>query len=320
MNGWMPMLAQAAGDTAGSGNTADAANPAAGDGGAGGSGDMGSTFEQLMQPEYLMELVQQYALPVVWVLLIFAVGYLVAGWAGRATAGAVTRAKIDRTLATFFGKLVRALVLVFVVIMCLGKFGINTASLAAVVAAAGFAVGLAFQGTLGNFSSGVMLLIFRPFKVGDAVNISGVTGKVAEIALFSTIIDTFDNRRFIVPNGSIYGTVIENITYHPTRRVDVNVGTDYPANIDDARKVLQEAANSIEGVLADPAPAVALLELGDSSINWAVRVWANTSDYWAVKDRLTRQIKVSLDEAGIGIPFPQMDVHVEHVNQPGESS
>jgi small conductance mechanosensitive channel len=182
---------------------------------------------------------------------------------------------------------------------------------AAVIGASALAVGLAFQGSLSNFAAGVMLLVFRPFKVGDVVNVAGQTGKIDEIGLFTTTMDTADNRRLILPNGSVFGAVIENISYHDTRRLDVAVGSEYPADLDRTREVLLRAARSLPTVLADPEPAAVLLELGDSSINWSVRVWVNAADYWPTRDALTRAVKLALDEAGIGIPFPQMDVHLD---------
>ena len=242
-------------------------------------------------------------------LLILAVVFL-SGWAKRFVTGTCRRAKVDETLSRFFGTLARYALLILGGLAALSTFGVNTTSFAAVVAAAGFALGMALSGTLGNFASGVMLLVFRPFRVDDVVSAGGVTGKVFEVGMFSTVFDTPDNRRIIVPNGSIYGDTIENVTHHPTRRVDVAVGTEYTADLDKTREVLTAAANSVEGKLPDRDVVVYLNELGDSSINWAVRVWAHTTDYWAVRERLTRDIKVALDNAGIGIPFPQRDIHI----------
>lgn len=251
------------------------------------------------------------------IVLIIAT-FVVAGWAGRAARKAVDRSKLDPTLSQFFASLARYAVLVLGGLAVLSVFGISVASFAAILAAAGFAVGLALQGTLSHFAAGVMLLLFRPFKVGDVVSVGGVTGKVDAIGLFTTTLDTVDNRRLIVPNGEISGSTIENITHHPTRRVDVNVGTDYGADLRATRAVLEGVAGSVEGGLADPAPQVYLLELGGSSIDWAVRVWAKTEDYWAVRERLTGDIKVALDAQSIGIPFPQMDVHLDHLVPSGD--
>ncbi len=154
-----------------------------------------------------------------------------------------------------------------------------------------------------------MLLAFRPFKVGDVVNVAGQTGVIDSIALFTTVMDTFDNRRIILPNSEIFGATIENTSFHSTRRADVNVGTAYEADIDQTWDVLRQVADNLEGRLPDKDTAVILLELGDSSINWQVRVWVPASDFFPLKQRLTRDVKVALDKAGISIPYPQMDVH-----------
>jgi small conductance mechanosensitive channel len=250
-------------------------------------------------------------MPIVKAIVLVIAVLIISGWVRRLVLGVTRKAKVDETLARFFGNMAKYIVMVLGGLAILSTFGVDTTSFAAVIAAAGFAIGLALSGLLGNFSSGIMLLIFRPFKVGDVVNAGGVTGKVEAIELFTTVFDTPDNRRIVVPNSSIFGGNIETITFHPTRRVDVAVGTEYPADIDEARRVLERVAAEVEGGLNDPAPVVYLSELGGSSIDWAVRVWANTADYWAVKERLTRNIKYALDEAGIGIPFPQMDIHID---------
>ena len=156
-----------------------------------------------------------------------------------------------------------------------------------------------------------MLLAFRPFKVGDAVTVAGQTGIVDAIELFTTKLDTFDNRRFVIPNAEVFGAVIENISFHDTRRVDVSVGTDYSADLDQTRTILESTAKAIEKRLPDQDIAVVLQELGDSAIGWQVRVWVKSEDYWDVFQQLTRDIKVNLDAAGVGIPFPQMDVHLD---------
>jgi small conductance mechanosensitive channel len=188
----------------------------------------------------------------------------------------MAKAQIDETLTRFVGHLVRWLVILLAVLACLGVFGVQTTSFAAVIGAAGLAVGLAFQGTLSNFAAGVMLLVFRPFSVGDVVNAAGVLGKVQAIELFTVAIDTFDNRRIIIPNSSVFGSTIENVSYHPIRRADVDVGTDYTADIDQTRELLLAAAKSVEGGLEDPAPDVFLAGLGASSVDWSVTGFATT--------------------------------------------
>ncbi|MHA7812484.1 MAG: mechanosensitive ion channel family protein [Phycisphaerales bacterium] len=249
--------------------------------------------------------------PVLLAIVLIIAVFMVAGWARSITKKACGKAKVEETLARFLSNVARYLILIAGGIMILGTLGVETTSLAAVLAAAGFAIGMAMSGMLGNIASGVMLLLFRPFKVGDVVSAGGTTGKVFEIGLFTTIFDTPDNRRIIVPNNEIFGGTIENVSHHATRRVAVSVGTDYGADIDKAREVMLAAAKSTENVLGDPEPAVVLTGLGGSSIDWSVRVWVNAADYWGVMDALTRNVKVALDDAEIGIPFPQMDVHID---------
>jgi len=244
------------------------------------------------------------------IVLIIAVIFT-AGWIKRLTLKACRKADVEETLARFLSNMVRYLVLFAGGIAILGTLGIETTSFAAVLAAAGFAIGMALSGMLGNVAAGVMLLFFRPFKVGDVVSAGGVTGKVTEIGLFTTAFDTPDNRRIIVPNGSVFGGTIENVSFHDTRRVAISVGTDYGADIDKTREILLAAAKATPDILQDPEPAIVLTGLGGSSIDWSVRVWVNAGDFWPVTDQLTRDVKVALDNAGIGIPFPQMDVHID---------
>lgn len=251
-----------------------------------------------------------FGLRLLGVFVLVIVGLTLAAWAQRLTRRALERARIEVTLTKFFSRLVRWAVLLLIALAVLGIFGIPTASFAVVLGAAGLAIGLAFQGTLSNFAAGIMLLIFRPFKVGDVVNVAGVVGKVDEIQVFSTSIDTFDNRRFIIPNSSVFGATIENITYHHKRRAEVKVGTAYGADIETTRRALEDAARGVNGRLPDEDVFVWLDSLGDSSVNWLVGVWAPTADWGVVKQALTRDIKNALDAAGVGIPFPQRDVHL----------
>jgi len=202
--------------------------------------------------EETLAIIKQYGIPAVKVLLIIVAALLIGSWANRVVRGACEKAKIDDTLARFFGKAARWGILLLAAMFCISVFEIETAGFAVVLGAAGLAIGLAFQGTLSNLASGIMLLIFRPFKVGDFVNVAGQSGKVDEIELFSTTFDTPDNRRIITPNSAIFGAQIENITYHDTRRVDVNVGVEYSADIDKTRQVLEAAAAGVEGCADDP--------------------------------------------------------------------
>lgn len=249
--------------------------------------------------------------PIVKVLLLIIAVLIVSGWVRRLVMGACKKANVEQTLSKFLGNVTKWLVMLLGAITILQTFGVEATSFAAVLASVGFAIGLALSGLLGGVAAGVMLLIFRPFKVGDFVKTAGEAGTVDEIGLFTVTLNTPDNRRIIVPNSSIFGGNIENVTHHATRRVDVAVGTDYSADLDATRAVLEKAAASVEGVMTDPAPVIYLSELGGSSIDWAVRSWAKTEDYWAVREGVTRAVKMHLDEAGIGIPFPQMDVHMD---------
>ena len=199
----------------------------------------------------------------------------------------------------------------------LSKMGAPLGGLAAMLAAAGFAVGLAFQGTLSNFASGVLMLVFRPFKVGDVVNAGGVMGRVNEIDLFTTTLDTPDNRRIIVPNSSIAGGTIENVSYHIHRRVEVVVGVDYSADLQTTRDALERAtaqlaADTVQG--EDRGSQVMLSNLGDSAVEWKVRMWVNSADFFPMTEALTGAVKQQLDAAKIGIPFPQLDVHLNRVD------
>ncbi len=263
-----------------------------------------------LSPE-IQERVVGYAVNVASVIVLLIVVWVLSRWARGLTLRALTRAKFDETLTKFFGNLARWAILLMGVLSAMSIFGIQQTSFAAVLGGAGLAIGMAFSGTLGNFAAGIMLLVFRPFDVGDVVQAAGVVGKVDEIQLFTTTLDTPDNRRLIIPNSLISGATIENVTHHETRRVDVAVGTDYAADVDRTRQVLEQAAKGVPGRLADQDVQVVLCELGASSIDWQIRLWAKTSDYFAVKDACIREVKLALDRADIGIPFPQMDVHFD---------
>ena len=257
----------------------------------------------------IIDAIARFGLDLIGAIVLLIVTWIISRWARKATSKSLAKSNLDETLTKFFGNLVGWGILILGVIAILGIFGISTASFAAVLAAAGLAIGLAFQGTLSNFAAGVMLLVFRPFKVGDVIRAAGETGGVVELDLLVTKLDTLDNRRIIVPNSKIFGDTIENITFHPIRRVDVPVGVDYGADLDEVRAVLVKAAASVEGGLSDPPPQIFLGSLDDSAVTWDVRVWCNTGDYFDVLEATTRATKQALDAAGIGIPFPQLDVH-----------
>lgn len=243
-------------------------------------------------------------------------GYLLASYVSKAISSPIRR-RIDETLGRFVGRIVFYGILFGVVSAVLSKLGAPLGGLAAMLAAAGFAIGLAFQGTLSNFASGVLMLVFRPFKVGDVITAAGITGKVNEIDLFTVTLDTVDNRRIIVPNSSIAGGTIENITFHTERRVEVIVGVDYSADLDETRRALENATNALSDQIIpgdDRGSAVVLNELGDSAVEWKVRIWVASADYWPLKESLTGEIKRQLDAVNIGIPFPQLDVHLNRID------
>jgi len=260
------------------------------------------------------ELITSYAVKVIGVIVVLFVAWIIAGWVSAIIRKPMRKLKIDETLTRFIGKTAKWAILLFAVLGCLGLFGVDVTSFAVVVGAMGLAVGLAFQGTLSNLAAGVMLLIFRPFKVDDVVNVAGITGKIYEIGLFSTHMDTPDNRRMIVPNSQIFGATIENITHHAIRRVDVAVGADYGADLDKTREVLMAVAQKHHVASTGKDPQVYMTELGASSVDYAIRVWAATADYWGVREALMVDVKKALDNANIGIPFPQMDVHLDKLD------
>jgi small conductance mechanosensitive channel len=256
-----------------------------------------------------------FALQVLGAIGVFFVAWTLSRWVARVVDRGMKRARLDETLTRFATRLARWAVVIVGAVVCLKIFGVESTSGAALVASAGLALGLAFQGTLSNFAAGVMLLLFRPYQVGHVICVSGHRGKVDEIALFTTSIDTPDNRRIIIPNSQVFGAVIENASHHALRRVDVPVGVSYAADIDRTREVLVEAAQQVACRVDDPSADVVLGELGDSAVNWTVRIWVRAENFWEAKQELTRAIKVSLDRADIEIPFPQMDLHFRQAEQ-----
>jgi len=225
----------------------------------------------------------------------------------------MTRRNLDPVLVNFLGSILNAILLVAVVIAAIGQLGVQTTPLVAVLGAAGLAVGLALQGSLSNFASGVMLVLFRPFTKGDFVEAGGTSGSVNEVGMFNTTLTTPDNRRVIVPNNQITTAVITNFSANPTRRIDLLIGVDYGDDLRVARATLERVLQQHPKVLKDPAPAVLLMDLADSSVNFAVRPWVNTADYWVVRNELLEQLKAELETAGCSIPFPQRDVHLHQV-------
>jgi len=265
----------------------------------------------------LTDFVVTYGMRVLGAIAFLLLALLVARLVGRFTRRSLERAHVEITLAQFLGKVARIVVIVLGLVSCLGIFGVPMTSFAAVIGAAGLAIGLALQGSLSNVASGIALALFRPFRVGDVVVLQGYTGTVKEIDLFTTRVDTFENRRIILPNGKIFGDVIENITFNPVRRVEVSVGVDYSADIDKTRQVLAAAAKGVPDIVDEPAPMIVLNGLGASSVDWVVRVWCENANFLKVKDAATEAVKKSLDKAGIGIPFPQRVVTILREREAG---
>ena len=261
-----------------------------------------------------MTVATNYLLKTVGFIAILVVGRFIAGWVRSLIRDGLDRPSFDKTLVKFAGNFAYYGIFVLALLASLQTLGVQIGSFVAVLAAAGFAVGLALQGTLANFAAGIMLLIFRPFNVGDYVEIGGETGFVRDIQLFFTKVDTRGNRLIVIPNGDVFGSTIENYFHYDVVRVDCDVGTDYPADIDETREVLLRAARSVDDRVEEKGVQAALTGLGASSINWQVRIWATTDDYFRLKQELTRAVKYELDEADIGIPYPQMDVHMDKLN------
>lgn len=251
-----------------------------------------------------------YGTKVLFAVAIFFIGKWVAKRITSVAKKMMTKANVEDTLTGFAGNIIYGLLLALVVIAALSQLGIETTSLAAVIAAAGLAIGLALQGSLSNFAAGVMVILFRPFKKGDYVEAAGTAGTVEEISIFTTILKTPDNKMVIVPNNGITSANIVNYSAHATRRLDMIVGVGYDDDLKKVRKTLEKILAKEDRILAEPETVIAVMELGDSSVNFAVRPWVNTDDYWAVKFALTEEIKATFDKEGISIPFPQRDVHV----------
>ncbi len=257
--------------------------------------------------------VMLYGLKIVAALLIFLIGKWLARKLSQLVLSVMERRDLDAALRHFASSLVYYGLLVLVVISALGQLGIQTASLAAVIAAAGLAIGLAMQGSLSNFAAGFLLLVFRPFRIGDYVELAGTAGTVEKILIFTTELKTPDNKKVIIPNSAITASNIINYSANATRRLDLVIGISYDDDIDRARDAIHAVLCDDDRVLADPAPFVAVSALADSSVNFVVRPWVKSADYWALHCALTENIKKRFDAEGITIPYPQRDVHVHQM-------
>ena len=266
--------------------------------------------------DQVIEVVTVYGLDVVGALAILIIGWIAAGWIGRVVDRGPGRVpNMDSTLRPFLSNLVRWTILAFVIVAVLNQFGVETTSIIAVLGAAGLAIGLALQGTLSNVAAGVMILILRPFKLGDFVSAGSLSGTVVQIGLFTSELKTADGIYIMAPNSQIWNQVITNYGRNPTRRIDIQVGIAYDDDIDVAQKALQDLMEGNDLVLKDPAPMTMVMALADSSVNINMRCWANTGDYWNALWALNKGAKAAVEGAGCTIPFPQRDVHLFNENK-----
>ncbi|AQS46444.1 MULTISPECIES: mechanosensitive ion channel family protein [Thioclava] len=254
------------------------------------------------------------AVNVVAALVILLVAMAISAWAKRRIVALSQRYKrLDDTLFGFLGNMVKYLILAIGVIFILNRFGIQTTSLAALVGAAGLAIGLALQGTLSNLAAGVMIILFRPFRQGDYIAAGSESGTVTEIQLFYTVLTTYDGIQIIVPNSDIWSSAITNYSANPTRMMDLTIGVAYDADLKKTQEVLEKISLSDPRALPEPAPVIRVKQLGDSSVDFTFRVWATTADFWGLQAEYTRKIKEEFDANGIGIPFPTRTLEVVQV-------
>ncbi|EEX67365.1 mechanosensitive ion channel family protein [Vibrio tarriae] len=260
------------------------------------------------------DLLVQYGVNVISAILILFIGNLVVKAVAGSVANVLKKKEMDKAVVEFIHGLVRYTLFIIVLIAALSRIGVQTASVVAVIGAAGLAVGLALQGSLSNFAAGVLIVAFRPFKSGDYVEIGGVAGSVDSIQIFQTVLKSPDNKMVVVPNSAVIGGAITNYSRHETRRVDMVIGVSYKSDLQKTKRVLRETLEKDPRILKDPDMTIGVLTLADSSINFVVRPWCKTSDYWAVYFDSMQAIKEALDANGIEIPFPQMDVHLNKLN------
>ena len=258
--------------------------------------------------------INEYAIPwginIAMAIAIYVIGRIVVGFILSIFRRVMAKSKYDAMLVDFLEAIISAILMLFVIVASLDQLGVDTTSLVAILGAAGLAIGLSLQDSLKNFAAGVMLLVFKPFKSGDFVEAGGTAGTVNKIGIFTSTMTTPDNKEIIVPNGAIYSGTITNFSAKETRRVDMVVGIGYDADLLKAKQVLQEMVEADPRILQEPAPTIAVAELADSSVNFVVRPWVQSSDFWGVKFDFTEAVKLRFDKEGISIPFPQMDVHL----------
>ncbi len=277
-------------------------------------------MELLTNPDQWMPLAIKYGTALLLAFVIFYVGRMVVGRIVKVIHRVMLARNMDETLVNFICSILRWVGLLFVAIAALSQLGVDTTSLVALLGAAGLAIGLSLQSSLGNFAAGVMLIIFKPFQKGDFVEAGGAMGVVESVSIFTTVMTTPDNKEIIVPNGAIIGGNITNFSARPTRRVDMVFGIAYEDDLRKAKKILEDVVGADERVLAEPAPVVTVGELGDSSVNFLVRPWVKAEDYWAVLWDTTETVKLRFDAEGISIPFPQMDIHMPRPAENAEAA
>lgn len=269
--------------------------------------------EKLNLEEVIQEIITvitAYGLDVIGAIIILIIGNMISKRVPKTVANVLNKQGVDPTVVNFLGSLARMSILIITMLLVLAQFGVQTASLIAVLGAAGLAIGLALQGTLSNVAGGVMLLFFRPLRVGDYVEAAGHGGTVKAVNLFTTELATPDNVQIILPNASVWGGAIKNFSFHDTRRVDLVMGIAYEDDMDKAINVMNALIEAESRSLKDPAPMIAVAELADSSVNFTVRMWCNSADYWGLKFDMTKAMKEAFDKEGISIPFPQRVVHM----------
>ncbi len=271
---------------------------------------MDAVIDVVRDPSQWLPIATPIVLSTVYALAIILLGRWLAGLLTGIAEKGMRKSRLDTTLVNFLGKLVYITLLVFVVIAALNQLGIDTTSAAAVVGAAGLAIGLSLKDQISAFAAGAMLIIFRPFKPGDFVEAAGLSGVIEEINITHTLMRSGDNKQLIVPNNEIWGSAITNYNSKPTRRIDLLIGVSYDADLRQCRTVLEQVIAKQDRILEEPQPVIAVHELGDNSVNFVVRPWVKTADYWDVRWVLTEEIKLALDDANIGIPYPQRDVHL----------
>ncbi len=272
------------------------------------------SFESLPDTATILSWLQPALIKIAGASAILVIGMWLNRRLSTLVEGMIFRARRDQALASFLSKVSHVVVLIFIFIAALNHLGVDTTAAAAIVGGSALAIGLSLQKQLSSLAAGIMLIIFRPFRIGDFIEAGGVSGTVKEIHMVKTVLRTGNNQIIHIPNAEIWDSAIVNYSTEPTRRIDLNIGVSYEADLRETRKVLEAVLGAEERILAEPAPVIAVAELGNSAVVFKVRPWVKTSEYWVVLWTLTEAIKNALDDADIGIPYPQMDVHLHQQN------